>query len=169
MSKFAINGLVCDFPACSVAQLHQYQPTPRTRLLAWKLLPPTFNVTILMMLNSIAETGGMERPPYLIEEGQRYVYLLEYPSNSMMEAVTQWLGIFGGYSNYIYKHPYREARAMAIQEADENWKDLVYAKTATGKRPLLDCERTHPELGAGAPLKIPTIPEEDPYLENTKK
>lgn len=163
MSKYNINGLICEFPACTTAQLTQYQPTPRTRLLAW-VTPssPVQNVAVISLLSAMYEIGALERPPYLIEEGRRMAYLLEYPNNSCMDNLTFWVRIFSG-TKYTYLHPYAIARADMIHEADRTWEDIRYTKTRNGRRPLLDIERTHPEWGCSP---LPLLPATDPYIAN---
>lgn len=164
MSKFLINGLTCEFPACTPGQLSQYQPTPRTRILGWeKLQSAQQNIAIILLLQSMYQIGALEREPYIIEEGRRMVYLLEYPNDYCMENVTFWVRVFCQ-TKWSYLHPYAKARADMIHDANRQWEDLKYTKTKSGHRPLLDFERTHPEWGCSP---IPQMPDTDPYITNT--
>lgn len=164
MSKYNINGLECNFPACSQAQLTEYKPTPRTRLLAWETpASATMNLAIVLQIQAMFEIGAIERPAYLVEEGRRMVYLLEYPNDACMDKVTFWVRVFTG-TKYLYLHPYAKARAEMIKQADRDWEDLKYTKTRTGRRPILDIERTHPEWGCSP---LPMMPEDCDYIANT--
>lgn len=126
MSIFNICGRDCQFPRISFAVLQNYQPTPRTYLIAWRGNEATLNIAMTSLLHAAFFIGGMERPPYLAEEGEGYhIYLLENPSQSILANLQWWLAaLFPAHCQLT--QPYKIERDKALLELDQLGKDIDF-------------------------------------------
>lgn len=119
MAEININGINCQFLGAPLAALKNYNPTTRTHYLAWRTLPPTHNLAVIMMLNSASEIGAFERPPYwVLDDDSHMAVLLENPSQSIMDTICAWLNWTGGY-NRLYCCPYADALREELMRSDE--------------------------------------------------
>lgn len=128
MAEININGQLCLFPSVPHAVLTSYNNglgvSPRTTILAWKRAHPTHQVAFLSMLQSLHELGGVELPPYIVEDSTaRTIILLENPNKTMMQHVIDWIGSCVGL-HYFYRCPYRDKLAEEIRHGDERIKDI---------------------------------------------
>lgn len=136
MATITIAGHECNFPQIPHATLKNYEPTPRTWILAWKTPEPVHQVMLTSLLHSAFAITALERPPYLVEDGQRTIYLLEYPNQAVLDNIERWLYWTCGINFYL-KNPYRIAKAEDDIELNSHWDEYALTTTRKGKRPLL--------------------------------
>mgnify|MGYP003305429776 CR=1 FL=1 len=137
MASYNICGRECNFYSIPHGILSNYKPTPRTHILAWRCKNETLNLTIIMLLNSAYVLGAIERPPFLVEDGERMVYLLEHPHPTVFDPIEKFVGWSCG-TNCMYRCPYTYEKAKYICEGYRDWEDLIFTKTKMGTRPLLN-------------------------------
>lgn len=156
MAEINIAGHMCQFPNINRAILVNYGVTPRTYELAFKTPPSPASLMICTMLQTMYMIQALERQPFLVEDGQRTIYLLEHPNKSALETVEQWLGWLVG-TRFYCKCPYRQAKNNDDMAHAEIWDSFAITKDGNGKRPF---------VGIHPPSKtLPPIP--DAYPEDS--
>lgn len=161
MAYYNICGRACNFYKIPHGILTQYQPTPRTFIVAWKTpKDPLCNILLGAILQCAYIIEAMERPPFCVEDGERSVYLIEHPNTQVLETWQQWAHWTCG-AAVLYTNPYRVAKGEAVQQMDKALDDLLYTRTANGKRLLL----------GNAPLSkhLPPFPNHCDYEEPKPK
>lgn len=136
MATYNICGLECGFFNIPHGVLETYHPTPRTFVIAWKCPNPTLQLTLQMLLNSAYELQAIERPPFLVEDGGRFVYLIEHPHPTIFESIERW-GHWACGASFVFVCPYREKKHVSVQRFYADWDDLIFTPTKSGTRPLL--------------------------------
>lgn len=119
MAIFIINGYECNFYSIPHATLQNYLDgygvTPRTYILAWQTLTDSLQLAVVMQIHAMYTIGAVEIPPLLVEDGKRTCYLLEHPSQTVVQNILNWIR----YSSvkYLFECPY-------IIKRSENMVDL---------------------------------------------
>lgn len=163
MATYNICGRECSFYNIPHGILENYQPTPRTYIMAWKCPNETLNLTLIMLLNSAYELQAIERPPFLVEDGERRVYLLEHPHPSIFEVVERFAHWACG-ASVVFRCPYKVKKGEEVEKFYRAADDLVFVRTKLGTRPLLNHDNLRdnkppiPDLydTDHAPLRTPT-------------
>ena len=137
MATYNICGLECSFFNIPHGVLVNYQPTPRTYVMAWKCQNPTLQLTLQMLLNSAYELQAIERPPYLVEDGERFVFLLENPHPTIFDVIERFAHWSCG-ASVIYRCPYKFQKGHEVEKYYRACDDLIFTKTKLGTRPLLN-------------------------------
>lgn len=153
MATININGVDCVFPCVPVGVLQTYGVTSRTQYLAYKLSQYTIhNAVISAMLSSAYEFGAFSRPPFFCENDRdgRAIVLLENPSRTVLDHITDWLTWVVGPGCYTQLYPYQKAVQEMIKKAEEEGKDTDRAIDLMRYKNLYS--RT---IGAGNPHKLP--------------
>lgn len=153
MAKININGTDCVFPSVPAGTLQNYGVTSRTHYLAWKLSKtPIHNAVISAMLSSAYEFGAFARPPYFCENDTdgRAIVLLENPSRTVLDHITDWISWVVGPNSFIDLYPYQKAVQELIRKAEEEGKDTDRAIDLMRYKNLYN--RT---IGAGNPHNLP--------------
>lgn len=153
MATININGVDCVFPCVPAGVLQTYGVTSRTQYLAYKLSQyPIHNAVISAMLSSAYEFGAFARPPYFCENDTdgRAIVLLENPSRTVMDHITDWIEWVMGAGSFVSLYPYQKAVQELIRRAEEEGKDTDRAIDLMRYKNLYN--RT---IGAGTPHNPP--------------
>lgn len=150
MATYNICGLECPFYNIPHGILANYHPTPRTFVIAWRCTNPTLQLTLQMLLNSAYELQAIERPPFLVEDGERFVYLIEHPHPTIFEHIESW-GHWACGASFLYTCPYRNKKFESVQKFYRDFDDLLFTPTKDGSRPLLG--------NSGLSKTLPPIPD----------
>lgn len=137
MASYIICGRECSFFNIPHGILENYKPTPRTYVFAWKCENETLRLTLIMLLNSAYELQAIERPPFLVEDGERFVYLLEHPHPTIFEFIERFAHWACG-ASVVYRCPYRFQKGLEVEKYYRACDDLIFTKTKLGTRPLLN-------------------------------
>lgn len=163
MATYNICGLECNFFNIPHGILENYQPTPRTFVFAWKCENETMALTLIMLLNSAYELAAIERPPFLVEDGTRRVYLLEHPHPTIFDFIERFAHWACG-ASVVFRCPYRAKKGEEVERFYRACDDLIFTQTKLGTRPLLtqdnlrDSKPPIPDLydQTHAPLRTPS-------------
>ena len=119
----------CTFPSIPAGTLQNYGVTSRTHYLAWKLSKTYFCEN---------DTDG------------RAIVLLENPSRTVIDHITDWIEWVMGAGSFVYLYPYQKAVQELIRRAEEEGKDTDRAIDLMRYKNLYS--RT---IGAGNPHNLP--------------
>lgn len=137
MATYNICGLECPFFNIPHGVLENYKPTPRTYVFAFRCENETMRITLVMLLNSAWELQAIERPPFLVEDGERFVYLLENPHPTIFEFIERFAHWSCG-AAVAYRCPYRFKKGLEVEKYYRASDDLIFTQTKLGTRPLLN-------------------------------
>lgn len=90
-----------------------------------------------MLINSAWELQAIERPPFLVEDGERIVYLLENPHPTIFDVIERFAHWACG-ASVVFRCPYRFQKGIEVENYYRACDDLIFTQTKLGTRPLLN-------------------------------
>lgn len=153
MATININGVDCVFPCVPVGVLQSFGVTDRTHYLAYKLSAyPIHNAAISGLFSSAYLFGGLAAPAFFcqMDTDGRAIVLLENPSRTVIDHITDWIEWVMGADSFVYLYPFQKAVQELIRRAEEEDKDTDRAIDLMRYKNLYN--RT---IGAGNPHNLP--------------
>lgn len=153
MATININGVDCVFPCVPVGVLQSVGVTDKTHYLAYKISAyPIHNAAISGLFSSAYLFGGLAKPAFFcqVDNDGRVIVLLENPSRTVMDHITDWIEWVNGPDSFVYLYPFQKAVQELIKRAEEEGKDIDRAIDLMRYKNLYN--RT---IGAGNPHNFP--------------